>query len=78
MNIIFLDHISRPVIQNNDGHPKDTAQQSKVLIPLKPKDPMEDYMRQRKERRQENTKRLRSMKKRFPSVRKHWMPAKNS
>ncbi len=66
MNIIFLDHISRPVIQNNDGHPKDTAQQSKVLIPLKPKDPMEDYRRQRPERRAREYEAVKEYEKTIP------------
>ena len=53
MNIILLDHISRPVIRNNNGNPKDTTKQTRVLIPLKEKpvrNEMEEYQRRRQER----------------------------
>ena len=67
MNIIFLDHISRPVIRNNDGHQKDTTKQTGVLTPIKPiNDGIEEYQRIRNERLAREEQQVREYEKTIP------------
>ena len=69
MNYIFLDHISRPIIRNNDANPKDTTKQTKVLIPVNEnpvRDGMEEYQRRRQERFAREAVQIREYEKTIP------------
>lgn len=66
MNIIFLDHISRPLIQNTEGLHKDSTKHTRKLIPREETDPMESYRRRREEQWESENKAVMEYEKTIP------------